>query len=159
MIKVLQLRLRNTQIVRARWEGGDYKAAVDTLVDLGDQAVLVDVLNIMVGKSKLWSLELSATLMPQLVGLLSSMYESYVITGAAVVQLVLRMFGQMVVDNIRSPPADGGVDITREERYDRCMAVHRGLRSIRAAIAPRVEEAGKIGSQLRSLDKMLSSYD
>jgi hypothetical protein len=44
-------------------------------------------------------------------------------------------------------------------RYDRCMAVHRGLRSIRTAIGPRVQEPGKIGSQLRSLDKTLSSYD
>jgi katanin p80 WD40 repeat-containing subunit B1 len=70
MIKVLQLRLRNTQIVRARWESGDYKAAVDTLIDLADQAVLVDVMNIMVAKASVWSLELSATLMPQIVGLL-----------------------------------------------------------------------------------------
>lgn len=70
MVKVLQLRLRNTQIVRTRWESGDYAAAVDTLIGLADQAVLVDVLNIMVQKSKLWSLELSATLLPQVVGLL-----------------------------------------------------------------------------------------
>jgi len=70
MLKVLQLRLRNTQVVRRRWESGDHKAAVETLVDLADQAVLVDVLGIMVNKTKLWTLEVSATLMPQVEALL-----------------------------------------------------------------------------------------
>jgi hypothetical protein len=37
MIRVLAARLRNTQIVRARWEGGDPRAAVDTLISLADQ--------------------------------------------------------------------------------------------------------------------------
>lgn len=37
MIRVLTARLRNTQIVRARWEGGDARAAVDTLITLADQ--------------------------------------------------------------------------------------------------------------------------
>jgi len=87
------------------------------------------------------------------------MYETYVITGVSVVQLVLRLFGQLILDNIRSPPADGGIDISREERYDRCVQVHRGLRSMRRAIVSRMEDPGKIGSQLRSLDKMLSLYD
>lgn len=137
------------------------------------------------------------------------MYESYVLTGVSTVQLVVKLFGQIVIDNIRSPPAANGVDITREERYvtphsalshthapslslcgllsppvplhsldfarpagaaavgsrrghcryDRCMAVHHALRTVRKAIAPRVGEPGKIGSQLRALDKLLSAHD
>ena len=39
MIRVLTARLRNTQIVRARWEGGDARAAVDTLITLADQVI------------------------------------------------------------------------------------------------------------------------
>jgi hypothetical protein len=44
-------------------------------------------------------------------------------------------------------------------RYDRCMTVHRGLRQVRAALTPRVDEPGKIGSQLRALDKAIAAYD
>ena len=62
-------------------------------------------------------------------------------------------------ENIRSPPAPGGIDISREERYERCNAVHRGFREIRMAIANRLQEPGKIGSQLRSLDKLLIVHD
>eukprot|EP00041_Stephanoeca_diplocostata_P029832 m.888961 g.888961 ORF g.888961 m.888961 type:complete len:650 (-) comp23641_c0_seq2:1851-3800(-) len=159
MVKVLATRLRNTQIVRRQWTEGNHKAAVDMLIDLGDQAVLVDVLNVMTQKPKVWNLELSASVLSQLDKLIESPYESYITTASTTVQMIVKAFGQMVLDNVRVPPAAGGIDISREERYERCSQVFKGLRKIKSVAQQRSDEPGKVGSQLRSLSKMLHSFE
>jgi len=156
MLNILALRLRNTRIVRSHWTEGDHKAAVETMLELNDQSVVVDVLNVMKQKPKLWSLDMSNMLMPECTKLIDSQFESHVTTGTATVQMVVKCFGQMVTQNLRSPPAPGGIDISREDRYEKCVLFQTHVKMLRKAMAHRLNTPGKIGSSLRALDKALS---
>jgi len=120
MGSVLANRHRNLQIIRALWSGGDVKTAVDSAVSMQDQAVLVDILNILLLRSSLWTLSLSATLLPHLHQLLLSKYEAYTTTSLQSVKLILKNFGNVIKTNLSAPPSGGGIDIQREERYDKC---------------------------------------
>lgn len=156
MLNILALRLRNTRIVRSHWTEGDHKAAVETMLELNDQSVVVDVLNVMKLKPKLWSLDMSNMLMPECTKLIDSQFESHVTTGTATVQMVIKCFGQMVTQNLRSPPAPGGIDISREDRYEKCVLFQTHVKMLRKAMAHRLNTPGKIGSSLRALDKVLA---
>jgi len=131
MTTVLANRHRNLQIIRALWSGGDVKTAVDSAVSMQDQAVLVDVLNILLLRSSLWNLSLSATLLPHLHQLLLSKYENYVVTSLQSVKLILKNFGQVIKSNLSAPPSPAnGIDIQREERYDKCRQCWQMLTGI-----------------------------
>lgn len=71
-------------------------------------------------------------------------------------QLILKSFGQVILANLNRPPG-GLVDISREERYEKCSTCYRHLKDLQSIIQPRLRTSGKIGSSLRQLDKVLSS--
>ena len=49
----------------------------------------------------------------------------------------------------------GGIDISREERYEKCVACQDLLRAAHQTIQPRLTDSGKVGSEIRRLDKAL----
>ena len=155
MLTVMATRLRNLKVVQRKWADGNHQGAVDMMLELGDQAVIVDMMSIMIQTSSIWTLNIAVTLLPKCQELLCSQYENYIEAGSAATQLVLKNFGHTISSNIKSPPAPGGVDISREERYEKCVACKECLMSLRQAIQPRLSKPGKVGSQLRLLDKGL----
>ena len=156
MLQVMSKRLRKLQVVKSQWMDGNHKAAVDILLELGDQAVFVDVLqNVMLKKPQVWKLTIAVAMLPNTTALFSSQYESYIETACEAVQLILKNFGRIIKDNIKSPPKSGGIDISREERYEKCVACQDLLREAHSAIQPRLSDSGKVGSQIRMLDKAL----
>jgi len=156
MLQVMSKRLRKLQVVKSQWMDGNHKAAVDILLELGDQAVFVDVLqNVMLKKPQVWKLAIAVAMLPNTTALFNSQYESYIETACEAVQLIMKNFGRIIKDNIKSPPKSGGIDISREERYEKCVACQDLLREAHRAIQPRLSDSGKVGSQIRMLDKAL----
>ncbi|XP_078609008.1 katanin p80 WD40 repeat-containing subunit B1-like isoform X6 [Branchiostoma floridae x Branchiostoma japonicum] len=159
MCAVLGNRHRNLEIVRALWTSGDIKTSVDSAVGMKDLSVMVDLLNVLILKHSLWTLDLCTVLLPQIQELLSSKYESYCHTACNALKIVLRSFSSIIKTNVQAPPAGGGVDISREERYKKCKVCHGHLMSIRGLVEKKQSMSGKLGSTFRELQIMLNGLD
>lgn len=97
-------------------------------------------------------------MLPELQDLISSKYETYVTTTCTSLKVIVKSFGSLIRSNIKSPPTSV-VDISREERYKKCLSCHKHLSSIKEYLDKRYQTAGKIGSQFREINILLSTLE
>ncbi|XP_070616751.1 katanin p80 WD40 repeat-containing subunit B1 isoform X2 [Erythrolamprus reginae] len=155
MCVVLTSRHKNLDTVRAVWSTGDIKTSVDSAVAINDLSVVVDLLNIVNQKASLWKLDLCTVVLPQIEKLLQSKYESYVQTGCASLKLILQRFLPLITDILTAPPSVG-VDISREERLQKCHMCYKQLKTISAFIKNRSGLSGRHGSAFRELHLLMA---
>ncbi|XP_034281467.1 katanin p80 WD40 repeat-containing subunit B1 isoform X3 [Pantherophis guttatus] len=155
MCVVLTSRHKNLDTVRAVWSTGDIKTSVDSAVAINDLSVVVDLLNIVNQKASLWKLDLCTVVLPQIEKLLQSKYESYVQTGCASLKLILQRFLPLITDILAAPPSVG-VDISREERLQKCHMCYKQLKTISAFIKNRSGLSGRHGSAFRELHLLMA---
>lgn len=98
-------------------------------------------------------------LLPHLKELISSKYESYVQAGATAIKLILRNFAPVIKSNMAAPPVSVGVDLVREERYNKCQKCHTHLQFIRETLSSKTSISGKMGSLFREMSLAFSSLD
>lgn len=156
---IMSSRLKNLNTVARYWADGDIKSAVQNAVDMNDQAILVDLLNVLCLKQSLWNLDVCSLLLPHLKDLISSKYESYVQAGATSIKLILRNFAPVIKSNMAAPPVSVGVDLVREERYNKCHKCHSHLQFIREALSSKTSMSGKMGSLFREMSLAFSALD
>lgn len=128
---ILKSRLSALKKVRAAWSPSEPKCSLELAVNTGNQAVLVDLLNVLNLKRTLWSLDMVLVVLPELGLLLKSKYPSYVRCSCSCLKLVLKSFGPVIKTNVSVPPQQGGVDLIREERYEKCQTCHAHLLALR----------------------------
>uniref|UniRef100_A0A8C5WW63 Katanin p80 WD40 repeat-containing subunit B1 n=1 Tax=Laticauda laticaudata TaxID=8630 RepID=A0A8C5WW63_LATLA len=155
MCVVLTSRHKNLDTVRAVWSTGDIKTSVDSAVAINDLSVVVDLLNIVNQKPSLWKLDLCTVVLPQIEKLLQSKYESYVQTGCASLKLILQRFLPLITDILAAPPSVG-VDISREERLQKCHMCYKQLKTISTFIKNRSGLSGRHGSAFRELHLLMA---
>lgn len=148
MMTVLGSRHRNLQVVYNLWQNKDAKVAVETAVNMNDPAVIVDLLSVIIFRPFLWSLDLCVLLLPAIADLLQSKFEVYVTTACNSLRLILKNFATVIKSNIESPTQSVGVDISRQERYNKCMQCYSQLVPIKAFVLKRQAMAGKMGQTL-----------
>ncbi|XP_064640633.1 katanin p80 WD40 repeat-containing subunit B1-like [Lineus longissimus] len=158
MQAVMQNRGKNLQIVRALWSGGNVKTALDSAISMSDQAVIVDLLNILQQRVSIWNLELCATALGQLEPLLGSKYENYTSVACNTLRLILKNFSSVIKSNVSAPPS-AGVDISREERYHKCQECYKQLMNIRSVLSAKKNDQGKLGSTYRELHLMMNMLE
>ncbi|XP_076354215.1 katanin p80 WD40 repeat-containing subunit B1-like isoform X2 [Tachypleus tridentatus] len=158
MMSVLQHRQKNLQIILAQWTTKEPKTALDTAINMKDMALIVDVLNIVTSKSKLWTLDFCQLLLPTVYDLLQSRFESYMSVGCASLKLILKNFATVIKTNITAPPGIG-VDISREERYNKCVSCYNQLLSIRTFLLKRQTMQGKLGHSFRELHLLMQGLE
>lgn len=156
---IMSSRLKNLSTVARYWADGDIKSAVQIAVDMNDQAILVDVLNVLCLKQTLWNLDVCSLLLPHLKDLISSKYESYVHSGASAIKLILRNFAPVIKSNMAAPPVSVGVDLVREERYNKCHKCYSHLQHVREALTSKTSMSGKMGSLFREMSLAFSALD
>lgn len=156
---IMTARLKNLSVVARHWGDGEIKTAVQVSVDMNDQAILVDLLNVLCLKQTLWNLDVCSLLLPHLKDLISSKYESYVQAGAMAIKLILRNFAPVIKSNMAAPPVSVGVDLVREERYNKCHKCYSHLQSVREALSSKTNISGKMGSLFREMSLAFSSLD
>ncbi|CAK8671254.1 unnamed protein product [Clavelina lepadiformis] len=154
---VLTNRHKNLEIVRALWTSGDIMTSINQAVKMEDQALIVDLLNVLTLKPSLWNLDLCGVMLPQIKNLLMSKYETYTSVGCASLKLVLKNFAQVIRSNLQTPPS--AVDISREERHRKCKNCYLHLNGIRSVLESKQQTSGKIGSQFRELKILISTLE
>eukprot|EP00794_Sanderia_malayensis_P019228 gene19228-21155_t len=153
---IMNARLKNLSIVGQMWTDGEIKAAVQTAASMPDQAVLVDLLNVLLLKQTLWNLDICVALLPELKQMFSSKYESYVETGCNAVKLIMKNFAPVIKSNMAAPPVSMGCDLVREERYIKCKKCHSHLLDIKALTSKLAQSPGRHGALNKQVKLALS---
>ncbi|XP_069695123.1 katanin p80 WD40 repeat-containing subunit B1 isoform X2 [Periplaneta americana] len=159
MMTVLSSRQRSLQIIYSLWHNKDLKAAVDSAVAMNDLAVVVDLLGVIMLRPSIWNLDLCVALLPPIYDLIQSKYEMYMTVGCNTLRLILRNFAPVIKTNVQAPIQTVGVDISREERYNKCLKCYNSLMSIRAFLLKRQTLQGKLGHTFRELHILMQSLD
>jgi len=152
-------RLKNLSVVGQMWTDGEIKTAVQTASSMSDQAILIDLLNVLVLKQTLWNLDICTAILPQVKQMLSSKYESYVETGCSVIRLVLKSFAAVIKSNMAAPPVSMGCDIVREERYQKCKKCHSYLLDIKDLAVKLSHSPGRHGAMNKQISLALNVID
>ena len=158
MMAVLTARSRHINILRQMWHSKDAKTAAEQAVAFNDQSVIVDLLSVIVLRPSIWNLDICNILLPSIGELLLSKYESYVNNSAAAMKLILKNFATVIKSNIDAG-SSVGVDISQEERANKCMECYKECVKIRSGILKRQTMAGKAGHQYRELAILMQYLD
>uniref|UniRef100_A0A4W4DSR6 Katanin p80 WD40 repeat-containing subunit B1 n=1 Tax=Electrophorus electricus TaxID=8005 RepID=A0A4W4DSR6_ELEEL len=158
MCVMLTSRHKNLDMVRIVWARNNIKATLDSAVSMNDLSIVVDVLNIINLKPSLWKLDTCSSILPQIEELLQSKYESYVQTGCTSLRLILKRFWPLISDTLTAPPSVG-VDITREERHQKCKACYKQLKNLSNVVKLRAEQVGRHGSTFKELQLLMAPLD
>ncbi|XP_013981759.1 katanin p80 WD40 repeat-containing subunit B1 [Salmo salar] len=158
MCVMLTSRHKNLDTIRAVWGSGDVKTSLDSAVSMKDLSIVVDILNIVNLKPSLWKLDLCTSILPQIEELLQSKYESYVQTGCTSLKLILKRFWPLISDTLTAPPSVG-VDITREERHQKCKACYKQLKNLSDLVKNKADQVGRHGSAFKELQLLMAPLD
>ncbi|PAA85585.1 hypothetical protein BOX15_Mlig018822g1 [Macrostomum lignano] len=150
-MSVIGARERHLRRVRSMWSADTVKTAVDCALLIQDSAVLIDLLNVLTANQSLWTLDISAALLPAIRDLFNSKHASYVETGATAALLVLRQFSTLIKSTLSAHGLSPGVDLSREDRAQRCRVCYDCLMQISSALASpdTLSKAGQTGRELK----------
>ncbi|KYB27617.1 Katanin p80 WD40 repeat-containing subunit B1-like protein [Tribolium castaneum] len=157
MMAMLVTRQRSLKVVLAQLRSKDIKTATETAVVMGDLAVLVDLLGVFNCKYTLWNLDLCVLILPKIQELLQSKFETYVTTGCNTLKLILKHFGPVIKSNVQSPVGSFGVDIPREERYNKSVKCHEVLQNLRTFLVKKQSMPGSVGSTFREISTLIQN--
>ncbi|XP_003437792.4 LOW QUALITY PROTEIN: katanin p80 WD40 repeat-containing subunit B1 [Oreochromis niloticus] len=158
MCVMLSSRLKNLQTVRGVWTRDGIKIALDTAISMSDPSIVVDILNIINPQPSLWKLDVCMTVLPQLDKLLQSKYESYIQTGCTSLKLVMKHFWTLISDTLKATPSVG-VDITREERHQKCRVCCKQLKNLSNIVKNKATQVGRHGSTFKELQLLMAPLD
>lgn len=159
MVAILKNRKTRLEVIYSVWRKKDFKSAMEEVVSMNDESVIVDVLSVINGKPALWNLDICAILLPPISDLLQSKYETYMSVGCDSLRLILRNFASVIKANTLWSVPPIGVDISKEERYNKCMKCYNILVSVRTFLLKRQTVQGKLGQSFRELLTMLQEID
>ncbi|XKL61615.1 hypothetical protein PGB90_001448 [Kerria lacca] len=159
ILTILKIRQRNLEIIYSLWHNQDLKCALEGAVSMNDQAVLIDILSAINKRPSLWNLDVCVVLLPAIHNLLHSKYEMYMSVCCESLQLILKNFSTVIKTNVQWSSPTIGVDISKEERYAKCIKCYENLISIRTFLLKRQTMQGKLGQSFRELQSMLYAIE
>ncbi|CAG9767471.1 unnamed protein product [Ceutorhynchus assimilis] len=155
IISILATRKRSSRLVFAHFRNKDIKSAIESAVAMDDISTLVDILGVINTKFSLWNLDLCVAVLPKLLDLLQSKYEQYMTLGCTTLKLILRHFGPVIRSNIQAPVGSFGVDIPREERYQKSVKCHEMLSQLRSCVVKKLSLPGNLGASFKDVQAMM----
>ncbi|CAF1564319.1 unnamed protein product [Adineta ricciae] len=84
-----------------------------------------------------WNLEICILILPAIRDLIKSHYHGYNLTACQALGKILGDFGKMIYDNIGAKSI--GVDLSQQERREKCQSCHHTLHEIRCLIEARLK--------------------
>ncbi|KAF2353451.1 Katanin p80 subunit C-terminal, partial [Trinorchestia longiramus] len=159
MLGALVGRARLLRSAYSLWISKDLRSALEHMLNAADQSALVDLLNVINLRPFIWNLDIVTSLLPSVSQLLQSKHESYVTVGCNSLKLMLRNFGSMIKSNMHGPVHSVGVDISREERRNKCIESYNMMMSIRALVQKRQTLSGTLGHTYRELYILMQVFD
>ncbi|KAF7273298.1 hypothetical protein GWI33_013988 [Rhynchophorus ferrugineus] len=156
MVSIVNNRMRNLKLMFTQFRSKGMKGALETAVTMDDVSALVDILGVLNGKSSNWNLDICVIILPKLMELIQSKYEQYVTLGCDAIKLILKHFGPVIRSNINSPVGSFGVDIPREERYQKSVKCHELLSQLRTCISKKLSLPGRASLCFREVESLMA---
>lgn len=157
-------RLQHFKHAKVSWSengsGADNKGiltVVGTIGDMEDAAVTVEVLRMLPHREDYLTLDLCTALLPLMGDLLNFTHEDYQLQALAWTSRLVKAFGH-VIKTTREAPMAKGVDISKEERLEKCQTCHTNLVSIQQLVTPLTRRSGSVGSNAKDLASLLKIY-
>ncbi|XP_027137187.1 katanin p80 WD40 repeat-containing subunit B1 [Larimichthys crocea] len=84
--------------------------------------------------------------------------DSYMQTGCTSLKLIMKHFWMLISDTLKAAPSVG-VDITREERHQRCRACCKQLKNLSNVVKNKAAHVGRHGSAFKELQLLMAPLD
>ncbi|GAB0086604.1 Katanin p80 WD40 repeat-containing subunit B1 [Sergentomyia squamirostris] len=144
-------RHASLKIVKESVKGQDIHTALKQSVRLKDHAVLVDLLGAILEKSSSWTLDMCVILLPELYELLQSDRKFHCTRACDTLRVILTNFLPLIKANADPWAARSlGVDISSEERWQKCNECRKWLLMIRT-----LPENKVVGATLTPLQNLI----
>ncbi|KAH7824552.1 putative WD40 domain-containing protein [Monocercomonoides exilis] len=161
MMTTMNGRLGSIQAVKRVWELGEMKMMCESLVRIDDVSVTCDILNELLKKKGLLTLDCALILLPHLMTCLTSGVDSYVNTALSAIVMFAKSFGSMIRQT-RSAPVSIGVDLSADERREKCVLANRHFvfvaRALKQLAAQRSGVADSIGLRAKEVKKVIDNF-
>jgi len=159
IMNILKERQRNFNVIETLLINKNFKSALGAAISMNDEVILSDLLTVITERPNLWSLEVCALLLPSISSLIQSSNEPFISVAFKAIRDILQFFMPVIKMNIQRQPSSIGVDITQEERYNKCRKCHNILMDIRSFVLKRQTVQGNIGNLFRQLNMLLQTID
>ncbi|KAJ3134879.1 hypothetical protein HK100_003223, partial [Physocladia obscura] len=152
MTLILSGRLHALQEIRSLWDEANVKPAVEKLMEFTDHGVWVDMLKLMNGRAKVFTLDVAILLLPLLNELLFEVYEDYFVEACNTIKLLCKSFAQLIISQLgNSTFSSPGIDLTREERRKKCLICYESLKDIQLTLSEFTRSSGKVGTSVKEV--------
>lgn len=161
-LSVLQKRLEELRSISGMWAAGNLRSALTRLARLDKQAMTADFLRSADLKARAIKLESAVILLPLIVNLLTSSVEDYQSVAVRALSQLFADFSKFVLET-RAAAAyaasrGAGVNISMEERLERCNAAHVQWERARPIVLQLSRKPGRAGMVARELHSELEKY-
>jgi len=165
MTSTLTTRYQNLKVVKSHWttnrSGADSKGVLAVLTAVGeldDTTVMVDFLRSLPQRDDFFTLDLCTSMLPTLIELLNhTQNEDYLFLGLSMATKLVKLFGNLIKATRESPTVKG-VDLSKEERLEKCQLCYNNLVTIQHLIVPLARRSGTAGKNARDLSNLLRIY-
>ncbi|XP_030480281.2 katanin p80 WD40 repeat-containing subunit B1 homolog KTN80.1 isoform X2 [Cannabis sativa] len=155
-LSTLRSRLTKLQVVRHFWERKDIKGAINAMRKLPDHSVQADVINVLIDKMDIVTLDVFSCLLPVLIGLLDSKTERHTTLSMEILIKLVAVFGPVITSAISTPRAVG-VDLHAEQRVECCKQCSNHLQQVLKILPSLVRKGGLVGRSAQELNLVLQA--
>ncbi|KAK7273449.1 hypothetical protein RIF29_14499 [Crotalaria pallida] len=150
----MQGRLAKLKVVFRYWERNDVKGVIGALEKMNDHAVIADVVEIIIERIDIVTLDICTGLMPLLAGLLHSEMDRHLGICLEMLLKLVRVFGSIIYSAL-SAPSPVGVDIEAEQRLERCNLCFIELEKVKRILPSLMRRGGSIAKSAQELNLAL----
>ncbi|XP_063709874.1 katanin p80 WD40 repeat-containing subunit B1 [Culicoides brevitarsis] len=147
----LSARSAQLQLLTKTIQGQDVTTVLRKTIEMNDRGLLVDIIGAMLEKTASWSLDMCVLLLPQLYQWLQSEYKFHAIRACDTLREIITKFQPIIQETCTYWGSNIGVDLTREERVNKCNECRQWLLRIK-----QLPENGTVGVPLTQIQKLIA---
>lgn len=147
----LSARNAQLQLLTKTIQGQDVTTVLRKTIEMNDRGLLVDIIGAMLEKTAAWSLDMCVLLLPQLYQWLQSEYKFHAIRACDTLREIITKFQPIIQETCSYWGSNIGVDLTREERVNKCNECRQWLLRIK-----QLPENETLGVPLTQIQKLIA---
>ncbi|KAK4421236.1 Katanin p80 WD40 repeat-containing subunit B1 [Sesamum alatum] len=153
-LSTFRSRLTKLQVVRHFWEMDDVKGAINALRILPDHSVHADVVDALIERMDVFTLDLFSCLLPVLLGLSESKAERHASISLEMLLKLISAYGAVIRSTVSAPPTVG-IDLHAQERLECSKQCAAHLQNIQKNLRDLMKRGGVVGRRAQQLHLVL----
>ncbi|KAI8612900.1 WD40-repeat-containing domain protein [Chytriomyces sp. MP71] len=158
MTMILGARLDTLRLVRSVWDETNVKPAVEMMLECRDSGVWIDMLRLMNGRARVFTLDVAILLLPLLNELLFEVYEDYIVEACNTIKLLCKSFAPLIISQLGTSYNSPGIDLQREDRQRKCLMCYHKLMDVDLTLRDLTRSPGRVGISVQEALVELSVF-